>query len=109
MGKTRENIEAGRGGSSHIGKFVQIGGAVGAIFWNRDMGAINEHRETLSGGTYGFLIKDDREKGKGNFRQDLEIGRGRENTEGRGDTDGKNIHQKEISNGVSVGGPLFHF
>ena len=55
MDKTWEDIEAGRGGSSHIRKFVQIRGAGGAIFWSGDMGAINGHRKTLSGVHTGFL------------------------------------------------------
>ena len=54
-------------------------------------------------------MKYDGGKSKWEFRQELKIGRVRSHTEDGGEIDGKNVHQQEISNGVSVGGPLFHF
>ena len=105
MGNTREHLEAGRGVSSHIGNFLQSGGAGGDIVRNGDVGLINGHGEELSRSTYGFLIKCDKEKGKEEFGRDLETVGGRELTEGRGDTGSKDVHQQDKTKGGSVGGP----
>ena len=64
MGKTREHLEARRGVSSHIGDFIQSGGAGSDIILSGDVGAINVQGEALSGGTYGFLMTGDGEKAK---------------------------------------------
>ena len=108
MGETRNNIEVGRGGSSHIGNFLQSSGAVGAIFWIGDVGAINGHREALIRGTYGFIMTGDGENGKEEFGRDLETGGGIYHNEGGRDIDGKDIYQKETSDSGSVGGPPAH-
>ena len=108
MGKTREKIEAGSGGSYQISNFIQSGGAGGDIFWIGDMGAINGHGEALSRGKYGFLTTGDGEKGEADFRRDLDKGGRRERTEGSGDTYCKDVHRQETGEGGLVGGPLAH-
>ena len=55
MGKTRENIEAVGGISSHICNILQNGGAGGATFQCLDLGSINGHVEAIGGVTYRFL------------------------------------------------------
>ena len=64
MGKTRDHLEAGRGGSSHIRNFIQSSGAVVAIIWSGDVGAINGHGETIIRGKNGFLTTGDGKRTK---------------------------------------------
>ena len=55
MGNTRDHLEAGGVGSSHLCVVLQSDGAGGALVWSREVGYINLHEEAVSKGTYVFL------------------------------------------------------
>ena len=108
MGNAREHLESGRGGSFHIGDFLQSGGAGDDFFWSGDVGAINRRGKLLSGGTYGILTTGDGEKEEEEFGRYLNTGGDIEHTEGGEETGGKEVHWQDTSVCGSLVGPPYH-